>query len=269
VFREGFLKSATSAAIGLPTVGLSDLHATPAVRYIEQHGGEVRTGAAVEAIEIDDGCVSGVRLPSGERVEGDAYICALPPKQTLDALPLSLRHGAPFRDLESMRTSPIINLHLWFDAPIADFDFAAFTGCDLQWVFRPGAGTRRDGGTSDEHVVISLSAADRFAAMTKAELVALLLPQLERALTGARGRTLLRSAVIKEPDATFVPAPGLRRPSARTSIENLFLAGAHTDTGWPATMESAVRSGRAAARAALALTPNRAHHAAPTAAVAV
>jgi uncharacterized protein with NAD-binding domain and iron-sulfur cluster len=213
--------------------------------------------------------VTGVLLASGERVEGDAFICALPPKQTLDMLPISVRASVPFRDLESMRTSTIVNLHLWFDAPIASFDFAAFTGCDLQWVFRPDAAARRAGGAPDEHVVISLSAADRFVAMTKPELVALLLPQLERALPGARGRTLLRSAVIKEPDATFVPAPALRRPATTTPIENLFLAGAHTDTGWPATMESAVRSGRAAARSAIAASTVRTHQAHSPVAVAV
>ena len=80
-------------------------------------------------------------------------------------------------------------------------------------------------------------------------LIDLLLPQLQRALPLAKQRSLLRSALIKEPDATFVPAPRLRRPGAETSISNVFLAGAYTDTGWPATMESAVRSGIDAARA--------------------
>ena len=85
--------------------------------------------------------------------------------------------------------------------------------------------------------------------MDKRQLIDLLMPQLQRALPLAKRRSLLRSALIKEPDATFVPAPGVRRPGAATPIANLFLAGAYTDTGWPATMESAVRSGIQAARA--------------------
>ena len=85
--------------------------------------------------------------------------------------------------------------------------------------------------------------------MDKRQLIDLLLPQLKRALPLAKQRSLLRSALIKEPDATFVPAPGLHRPGSETPIANLFLAGAYTDTGWPATMESAVRSGIEAARA--------------------
>ena len=97
--------------------------------------------------------------------------------------------------------------------------------------------------------MLSLSAADRYMPMDKREFVDQLVPQLQRALPGVRHRSLLRSALIKEPDATFVPSPGLRRPGNETPVRNLFLAGAYTDTGWPATMESAVRSGIDAARA--------------------
>ena len=249
IFREGFLKSAASAAVGVPSVGLSALHVDPAVRYVEDRGGEMRTGATVEAIEIDGDRVASVRLATGERIEADAYICALPPKQTLDVLPVAMRDEAPFDDLTAMRMSPIVNVHLWFDAPIGDFEFAAFVGSDIQWVFRPNATVA---GGAPEHAVISLSAADKYVQMTKPALVEMLLPQLRRALPMAGGRELLRSAVIKEPDATFVPSPGLRRPPVTTPIANLVLAGAHIDSGWPATMESAVRSGRMAARAALA-----------------
>jgi len=127
--------------------------------------------------------------------------------------------------------------------------FAAFTGCDLQWVFRPGD------AAPDEHLVISLSAAQRYMPLTKSALVDLLLPQLRRALPAAATRRVLHAAAIKEPEATFVPAAGLRRPGAETPLDNFFLAGAYTNTGWPATMESAVRSGNAAAAAVLHRRP--------------
>jgi uncharacterized protein with NAD-binding domain and iron-sulfur cluster len=87
-------------------------------------------------------------------------------------------------------------------------------------------------------------------ALDKGELLAKLLPQLQRALPAVRRYKLLRATVIKELDATFVATPGLRRPPNRTPIAGLYLAGAYTDTGWPATMESAVRSGLAAANEA-------------------
>lgn len=270
IFREGFLKSAEAAAIGVPSVGLSELHVAPAVRWIEQRGGDVRTGATVETIDIADGRVESIVLATGERIVADAYIAALPPEQLLAALPATTRATEPFGSLAAIRTSPIVNLHLWFEAPasaspIMDVDFAAFTGCDLQWVFAPDRISQGHPPSStlhppsppsppagSEHLVISLSAAGRYMALDKPALIDLLLPQLRRALPRSASRALVRSALIKEPDATFVPAPGLRRPSTRTSIANLMLAGAYTDTGWPATMESAVRSGHAAARAALA-----------------
>jgi squalene-associated FAD-dependent desaturase len=241
VFREGFLKSAESAAIGVPSVGLSELQVEPAVRYVEARGGELRTSAAVRELSVRSGLVAEAVLEAGQRAEADAWICALPPRHAAEVLPEEWRRATPFGDLASMRTSPIVNLHLWFDGPIIDGGFVAFTGCDLQWLFQPRA--------DDGHVVLSLSAADRYMPLDKGELVELLLPQLRRALPGAGSRRLLRATAIKEPDATFVPSPGLRRPGPGTPIENLLLAGAYTDTGWPATMESAVRSGQAAARA--------------------
>jgi squalene-associated FAD-dependent desaturase len=259
VFREGFLKSSTSAAVGVPAVGLSQLHVDPAVRYIEARDGRVRTGETATALELSDAtsgdrAVAAVVLASGERVACDAVIAALPPHQLFALIDERTRTLPPFDALPSIRTSPIVNLHLWFDGSVAPFEFAAFTGCDLQWVFNR---TRIAGEATQhfEHLVVSLSAAERFMPLDKQALLDLLVPQLRRALPAAASRTLLRAAVIKEPHATFVPAPGLRRPGACTPIANLFLAGAYTDTGWPATMESAVRSGQDAAAHASRLVP--------------
>ena len=269
VFREGFLKSAEAGAVGLPRVGLTELHVEPAVRYIEQRGGELRVSAAVASIDIEQGRIESLVLTSGERIVADAYIAALPPKQLLALLPAEVREVEPFASLTVIRTSPIVNLHLWFERPITfgsqpimDVDFAAITGNDLQWVFAPDRVPRTEDEASPpsssysepqtEHLVISLSAANRYMPLDKRALIAMLLPQLHRALPRSASRALVRSALIKEPEATFVSAPGLRRPGAGTSLPNLFLAGAYTDTGWPATMESAVRSGHTAATAALA-----------------
>ncbi|HEX5478651.1 MAG TPA: hydroxysqualene dehydroxylase HpnE [Dehalococcoidia bacterium] len=248
VFREGFLKSPTSAAVGVPVAGLTQLHVDPALAYIRARGGDVRTGASVTRIVLEDGAACAVELADGKRISYDAVIAAVPPAALLSMLPATIADQSPFADLAAFRTSPIVNVHLWFDRPVADFDFAAFTGCDLQWVFNR---TRISGETArEEHVVISLSAAERYMPLGRQQLQDLLLPQLRRALPAAAAANVVRCAVIKEPDATFVPAPALRRPGARTPIANLFLAGAYTGTGWPATMESAVRSGLAAARAA-------------------
>jgi len=247
VFREAFLRSATSAAIGVPVAGLSRLHVEPAIRLIESGGGALRARCGVERLELDDGSVSGVTLTDGTRATFDAYVSAVPPAQLLSMLPTALHGAPPFDVLARFVWSPIVNVHLWFDGPVADFDFAAFAGTDLQWAFNR---TRITGERSLlEHLVVSLSAAERYVGLEKRELLDMLVPQLGRVLPAARARRLVRSLAIKEPDATFVPAPGLRRPGPQTPIANLMLAGAYTDTGWPATMESAVRSGLAAARA--------------------
>ena len=157
------------------------------------------------------------------------------------------RFAASLASLGDFATAPIINLHFWFDRTVAPWPFAAFTGSELQWVFN------RDRFDSPalprrHHVVVSLSAAQTYMALNRRELEERFLPQLRAALPGAGEAELLKFMAIKEPNATFIAAPGLSRPGPGTPIPNLVLAGSYTSTGWPATMESAVRSGLTAAR---------------------
>lgn len=246
VIREGFLASSRSSAIGIPGAGLSQLHVEPAVRYIEMRGGRVLTGRRVRSLMLEDGRVAGVVTADGaERF--DATVCALPPWDVAPLLPPEWSAREPFASLGALQPSPIINLHLWFERPVADFAFAAFIDSDLQWVFNRSRLDLRpeDGG---QHLVVSLSGADDLMALDKNELANLLVPQLRRALHFGDEVGPVRVLAIKEPGATFIPAPGLVRPGNETVIENLVLAGAYTATGWPATMESAIRSGLAAAR---------------------
>jgi len=246
VLQEGFLKSSTSAAIGVASVGLSELHVKPAIRYIEARGGTVATGAEVVGFETHGSSVVGLRFRDGGTQAFDGYVCAVPHTALPELLPRDFAQSDEMVALRELPTAPIINLHCWFDRPVAGFAFAAFVGCELQWVFNRDR-LDRAGSAPDHHVVVSLSGAQQYMALTKRELQERFLPQLRSVLPEARDATLLRFAVIKEPEATFVPAPGIARPSNRTPYSNLVLAGAYTATGWPATMESAVRSGRRAA----------------------
>ena len=253
VFQEGFLKSSRSGAIGLPAAGLSELHVLPAIRYIERRGGEVRTRAHVERLNVEGGRIAGLTLATGERLRFDAYVAALPPRGLAAMLPPDAAREAPFDQLARFETASIVNLHLWYAEPVAPFDFAAFTGPVLQWIFNRSRIAASQGAHNQapgpEHLVISLSDASPYLDRSKERLLRDFLPQLQRLLPRTRASRLLRFVAIKEPEATFVPAPGLRRPGPVTPIRNLFLAGAHVATGWPATMESAVRSGIAAASA--------------------
>ena len=200
-------------------------------------------------IEVEDGRVAGLTPRGGERRTFDAYVGAIAPWRLLAILPEEVQGEEPFADLARFRPAPIFNLHLWFDRPVADFPFAAFIGSEVQWAFnRSHVGGEDESGA--QHLVLSVSAPPgEIFPLPREELCARLLPQLRRALPAAREARLVHYRVMKEPEATFVPAPGLSRPGPRTPIPNLFLAGSYTDTGWPATMESAVRSGLAAAAA--------------------
>jgi hypothetical protein len=149
-----------------------------------------------------------------------------------------LGHPAAYgvEGLDSFVSRAIVDVHLWFDTSSAGLPFAAILGSPIQWVFekRPG------------YLCCSLSAADELVTRPESELVDLCRAELVAAWPRLAGVRLLRGAVTRDPEATFVPTPGLHRPGARTARRNLTIAGAWTDTGWPATMESAVRSGRRA-----------------------
>jgi uncharacterized protein with NAD-binding domain and iron-sulfur cluster len=132
---------------------------------------------------------------------------------------------------------PIVDVHLWYDRPVLGCDFAAILDSPVQWVFEKTPG----------YVCCSLSAADALVGRPESELVELCRTALAEVLPQAARAHLLRGAATRDPEATFIPAPGVRRPGPSTSMSNLVIAGAWTDTGWPATIESAVRSGRTAA----------------------
>ena len=248
VLEEGFQKDPRAAALAVPATGLSKLHVEPAIRAIEERGGTVSMRTAVECIRVEEGRVAALALGGDECRTYDAYVGALAPWRLLPLLPEDLRAARPFVDLARFEPAPILNLHLWFDRPVADFHFAAFIRSEVQWVFNRS----RLGGEDEsarQHLVLSISAPGDLFALTQEQVCERVLPQLQRALPGAREAALVRYRVTKEPEATFLPAPGLARPGPRTPLPNLFLAGSYTDTGWPATMESAVRSGLAAATA--------------------
>ena len=248
VLEEGFQKDARAAALAVPAVGLSTLHVEPAIRAIEKRGGTVSLRTKIEGIAVEDGRVAGLTVRGGEQRCFDACVSALPPWRLLPLLPEDVRAVEPFAGLARFRPAPILNLHLWFDRPVADFPFAAFIRSEVQWAFNRShvGGEDREGR---QHLVISISApADDLFPIPREEVCARILPQLREALPAAREAQLVQYRVLKEPEATFVPAPGLERPGPRTPLPNLFLAGSYTNTGWPATMESAVRSGLTAAR---------------------
>jgi hydroxysqualene dehydroxylase len=245
VFRTGFLETSDACDLGVPTVPLGRLHGEAAASALAASRVQVQLRTKVDRIvPLDDGFELEVR---GDRVPVDRVICAVPHDVAPGLLPDGLYAAEA---AEVLGASPIVNLHLHYDRPVLGTPLAAAVGAPVQWIFDR---TAASGVAEGQLLAVSLSAAEAEIGRPKAQIVAEAAAALERMLTRARRATLLDAAVTRSPRATFRAAPGAGRlrPPARTGIPGLALAGAWTDTGWPATMEGAVRSGHAAAREVL------------------
>ena len=250
VFQEGLLKGPKEASIGISRVGLTTLNGDPARRFIEERGGRMVMGKAVRAVHLEDGRVAGVELSDGETLVADAYVSALPFKELLEVLPHELSTSPFFAKAGRLQSAPIVGIHIWYDRPIMDQDFVAFLESPVQWVFNKSLiqQAEDDGG---QYVCISLSGAWQHVDKPKEELKEDFVQEMARLFPRARDANVRKFLVVKEPQATFrsEPGAGSYRLPQKTPVANLFLAGEWTDTGWPSTMEGAVRSGVFAADA--------------------
>ena len=251
VFQTGLLSSADAGDIGWASAPLGDVHDVAARRALAAAGVEVRVRWRAERVARDTGgrwWIDG----ADERVDADAVIVAVPHDRVEQLLPPGSL-AAPER-LRDLGASPIVNLHVAYDRPVTDLPFAAAVRSPVQYVFDR---TRSAGLGHGQLLAISLSAAYDEMELRPEELRARYLPALAELFPNARWARVERFIVTREHAATFRTAPGSAalRPANETLLPGLALAGAYTATGWPATMEGAVRSGRAAARAALAALP--------------
>jgi squalene-associated FAD-dependent desaturase len=247
VFKTGLLSEPGAADIGWASVPLGELHDALARRALDAAGVRVRTRARVTSVSRADDGRWDVRT-TGESVEADAVVLAVPQRETHGLLPDgALDH--PGRLLE-IGVAPILNVHVVYDRKVLATPFLAALGTPVQWVFDR---TEASGLRAGQYLALSQSAAHDEIDAPVAALRARYLPELRRLLPLTRGAEVKDFFVTRERTATFAPAPGVGRlrPGARTKAPGLYLAGAWTATGWPATMESAVRSGIGAADAAL------------------
>ena len=259
VFQVGLLQDAAAGDIGWAVVPLGQIHDGCGREALERAGVTVRlrsTGQAVSRVTASGGTSAGqaslrVDASDGLSVAADAVILALPPAQAAQLLPA--RDGIEPGWSEHLGTSPIINLHVVYDRRVLEHPFAASVDSPVQWVFDRTAGSGLAGG---QYVAVSLSAADAELHATAEELQARYLPALAELLPAAADAEVREFFVTREHAATFRAGPGARswRPGPRTEVPGVVLAGAWTDTGWPATMEGAVRSGHVAAREVLTMT---------------
>ncbi|QMU76465.1 NAD(P)-binding protein [Streptacidiphilus sp. PB12-B1b] len=260
VFKTGLLSDPGASDIGFAKVPLGALHDDAARAALERAGVRVLLRARVTGIKPGEAGRHTVLL-EGERLDGggeqleqvDTVVLAVPQDAAHDLLPPgSLDH--PERLLE-LDYAPILNIHVRYDRTVLDRPFLAALGSPVQWVFDRTAHSGASG--PGQYLALSQSAARDEIDLPVAELRRRYLPELERLLPAARDARVTEFFVTRERTATFAPAPGSARlrPSARTRTPGVLLAGSWTATGWPATMEGAVRSGNAAARAVLAAAP--------------
>jgi zeta-carotene desaturase len=235
VFRLSFLGNSTSYEMGVPAVPLTSLYSEaawsryPTVRILQR--------APVEQLCFENGRVAGV-IVDGRCLKANACILALPFERAAALLP------AGTLDISGMQHSPITGVHLWFDRPVTDLPHATLLDRIIQWMFNKDRG---------RYVQVVISASRSVLEMPRAELIELTVRELKEFFPAVNGAILERAHVVKEVRATFSATAEAerKRPGNTTSIPNLFLAGDWTRSGWPATMEGAVRSGYMAAEAVL------------------
>jgi squalene-associated FAD-dependent desaturase len=257
VLGEMFGADRQAAAIGLPAVPLDVLYAEPARAYVEQRGGSVRTGTPATIRLNGDAAL----VASGTEQWSGAPVILAVPWYALDNTVQGTVSGLEpvLENARRMASSPIVTVNLWLDRPLFDEPFVGLPGRAMQWVFDrhtilgQASADAHPASDGSAHLSLVASGAASLVERTNAELVAQATEELFAAFPAARAARLLRSTVVREPRATFSLAPGQpARPQSRTPVRGLYLAGDWIDTGLPATIESAVRSGHQAAAAILA-----------------
>jgi 4-hydroxy-3-methylbut-2-en-1-yl diphosphate reductase len=250
VFRLGLLERTDAGDLGHAVAPLSEIHDTAGAAALARAGVDVRLRAAAASIvpEHDGGLT--VQLAGGEQLRAGHVIVAVPPARAAGLVPDSA--GVDRDAWRGLGSSPIVNLHVVYDRRVLEYPFAAGIDSPVQWVFdRTESGGLTGGG---QYLVVTLSAADDELGMPGERLRERYLPALAELLPAARDATVQTFFVTRDHAATFRAAPGQRalRPGPDTALPGLLLAGSWTDTGWPATMEGAVRSGHAAAERVVA-----------------
>lgn len=283
VLRSAFLGDRKHSSLLIPRVGLSELLVDPAVEFLKARGGVIKTGSAVDSVTVQNGRILNVRSGS-ESFGADAVISAVP-YYALDSFLAGFstkRRKQDDDDKPSFSSSPIITINLWFDRQVMEQEFVALLDARVHWVFnrtrmmgrgksrmqnagyrmqnsedeRQEAGGRKkkSEGRSQkaegrQYLSLVISGASKYVELEKEQLVNMALDDLRLVFPPVRNATLVHSVVIKEKRATFSPTPDVvpLRPSSKTALKNLFLAGDWTDTGFPATIEGGILSGRTAA----------------------
>jgi squalene-associated FAD-dependent desaturase len=256
VFWKAFLANRTGYRMGVPSVPLTELYEGCRIA-IEKRGGEVILRSPVRNLRFENGALKAAIFDGGREESGDSFILALPHDRTAELLPKEIRFANPsLAHLDKFKVSPITGVHFWFDREVTHEPFITLLDTQTQWIFNKTALHGKEDPTAPDkgqYLQLVISASYALVRKSREEIIELCLKEVRQAMPAAREAQLLKATVIKEAAATFSPEPGVDqwRPPQETKTPGLFLAGDWTATGWPATMEGAVRSGYLAAEAIL------------------
>ncbi len=256
VFSDAFLAGRHAYEMSVPTVSLAEFYGGRLEQWFESHNISVRKSSPVQRIEGNSSGVTHLVLATGETVQADFIVVASAWRRVAELFNEPLKMCLPeLNMIEQFQSASITAVHLWFDRAITTLPHAVLPGRTSQWIFNRGQ-HEFDGGSGaiGHHYQIVISASGELAKRPREEIIAEVYRELTSIWPAAGSAKLLQSRMITEEHAVFSPLPGSEklRPAQHTSIPNLFLAGDWTATGWPATMESAVRSGYLAAAGVLA-----------------
>jgi zeta-carotene desaturase len=259
VFWKAVLSNKTGYRMGVPAVALGELY-DGCRAAIEKKGGEVNFRSPLRGLRFENGKLLAALFDGGREETADAFVLALPHLALSELLPASIkRSDTSLGNLDKIIDAPITGVHFWFDREVMTEPFIALLDTTTQWIFNKTAlysganGAAAPAPEKGQYLQLVISASYDLLQKPRQEIIDLCLNEVRHALPAAREANLLKATVIKEAAATFSPQPGVDRwrPTQQSSIAGLFLAGDWTATGWPATMEGAVRSGYLAAEAVL------------------
>lgn len=244
VFIDGFLKSRRGYEVQVPSVPLDRLYGEEMRKWFNDHKVQIRTNCGVKSIDIENNVATGVTLRSGETIQANHIVSAVPSQRLTDMLPPNVLEDLDFSGLKFLEFAPVVSVHLWFDRPVMKLPHVILVDCSCQWVF-----SRGEVAPGEWYVQVVISAAHDLAKLGHAEIERQVMDELAKVLPDTVNAKRIRCRVVTEHAATFSPTPGVDywRPGPKCTIERLILAGDWTATGWPATMEGAVRSGYEAA----------------------
>lgn len=251
VLVEGFLAHREAWKVDIPRVPLQDLYGEPLTNWLQARGTSVRTLAAAERLEGDTAGVTGVRLRDGTSLSAADYVLAVPYQRVTSLLPEAWSIHPDFAGLQALESAPITSLHFWFDKPICDLPHAVFVQGLVQWVFnRTQLGGPSAAELPGHYYQVVISASRELLQQPSSLIQERVLEELSRIFPETRQARVLNVRQVTEHRAVFSPTPDSQRhrPAQQSPWPNLQLAGDYTQTGWPATMEGAVRSGFLAAQ---------------------